>query len=371
MAEKPETPKILEEISKGTNPKSGAASSRSQKNARRRFLIILLMFLPLFGGLAYLGYFQMSVQSELVSLQQQNATLEAAIAQYQSQLNTLNSELANIPQQVEIDDSATRELSSRVDSELAGLEAQLNALAAEQASNVAPQNFEWKILEANYLVQLANRKLQLEADRQSALVLLEQADAALLESGSNNVLRARQAIADDLVLLRELQTFDREGLYIRIGNLRNEVSTIDLLSSMREGFQSQRNESSTAVIMDTEQQGFIDSSLEFLSSVFVWRRWEDSPQAILVPGQETLILQRMYLILERAQLALMSSDTALYQRSLAEGLEWLRQFAVVESSAGQAVAAELSALQQIDIAPQLPALSQSTTAVQQLAANLR
>ncbi len=371
MAEKPETPKILDEISKGTNPKSGSASSRSQKNARRRFLIISLMFLPLFAGLAYLGYFQMAVQSELASLQQQNASLEAAVTQYQSQFGALNAQLENLPRQIEFDDSATQELSSRVDSELAALEEQIGALAVAQASNVAPQNFEWKILEANYLVQLASRKLQLEADQQSALLLLEQADIALLESGSNNVLRARQAIADDLVLLRELETFDREGLYIRIGNLRNEISNIDLLGSMRESFQSQRSESSTAVITETERQGFIDSSLEFLSSVFVWRRWEDSPQAILVPGQEALILQRMYLILERTQLALMSTDTALYQRSLAEGLDWLRQYAVDESRAGQAVAAELTELQQIDIAPRLPELNQSANAVQQLAAGLR
>ena len=371
MADKPETPKILDEISKGTNPKSGSASTRSKKNARRRFLIVLIMFLPLFAGLAYLGYFQMNVQTELSALQQQNATLAAAVANYEAQFATLNSQLENLPQQVEVDDTATQQLSTRLDAEVASLGEQISALAADQATAAAPQNQQWKILEADYLVTLANRKLQLEGDLNSAIALLQQADAALLQSESSTVLSARQAVADDLGMLRELEAFDREGTYLRLENIRDQVNNIDLLSSMRENFQNQSSELASPVIGSDEQLGFIDSSLQFLGSIFVWRRWEDSPQAVLVPGQEGLILQRMQLILEQAQLALLNNDRALYQRSLENAVTWLRQYAVSDSTAGQAVMSELRELQQIDIAPVLPELSRSTGTVQQLAASIR
>ena len=381
VADKPETPKILDEISKGTNTKSGVTSSRSKKNARRRFLIILLLFLSLSGVLAYLGYEQANLRAEMANQGQQNDLMQATITQFRDQFAELRSQVAELPESADSDDSALRELVVRVQSGLTALEGQLdnmealqqqvNSLATLPKSVASPQSFEWKILEANYLTQLASRKLQLESDEQTAMLLLRQADTALLESGSSTVLRARQAIAEDLALLQELQMFDREGVYLRIENLSGQVNVIDLLSSMRESFQSQRGEASTAVLAPAETQGFLDSSLDFLGKVFVWRRWEDSPQAILVPGQEALILQRMHLILERAQLALMKSDTTLYQRSLTEAIGWLNQFAVIESSIGQALLAEFSALQEIDIAPVLPEISRSANSVQQLVSDIR
>ncbi len=381
VADKPETPKILDEISKGTNTKSGVTSSRSKKNARRRFLIILLLFLSLSGVLAYLGYEQANLRAEMANQGQQNDLMQATITQFRDQFAELRSQVAELPESADSDDSALRELVVRVQSGLTALEGQLdnmealqqqvNSLATLPKSVASPQSFEWKILEANYLTQLASRKLQLESDEQTAMLLLRQADTALLESGSSTVLRARQAIAEDLALLQELQMFDREGVYLRIENLSGQVNVIDLLSSMRESFQSQRGEASTAVLAPAETQGFLDSSLDFLGKVFVWRRWEDSPQAILVPGQEVLILQRMHLILERAQLALMKADTTLYQRSLTEAIGWLNQFAVIESSIGQALLAEFSALQEIDIAPVLPEISRSANSVQQLVSDIR
>ena len=220
-------------------------------------------------------------------------------------------------------------------------------------------------------MRLANRKLQLEGDSLLAIELLEQADAALLESGSSNILGSRQAIADDLSLLRSTTLLDREGLYIRLENLSGQVDSLDLLTSMREDFQRQRGEESEPVTIGAESSGVIDSSLEFLGSVFVWRRWEDSPQAMLAPGQEGMILQNLRLIIEQTKLALMASDNGLYGRSLTDGIEWLRRYAVIDSASGQRMLQEMTELQGIDIDPPIPELVRSTTAMQQLAASVR
>ena len=369
MTEKPETPQILDEIAKGTRTK--AVGSRSQQTARRRFLIVLLLLLPLIAGLGYLGYLQIKLQAELTALQQQHQSTATVVARQQSRLDELDAGLASLPRQTAPDDSATRQLSARLDAELARLEQQLARLTAERVTGATPQTPEWKILEAGYLVQLANRKLQLEADPPTAMLLLQQADAALVASGSSAVLRARQALAEDLVLLRELEMLDREGLYLRVASLQEQISGIDLLTSMRENFQNRRSDLSTPAAADNPPRGLLEDSLDLLRRVFIWRRWEDSPQAVLVPGQEVLILQRMQLILERIQLALLTADTALYQHNLTAGLAWLRQYAVDDSSAGQAVRQELIALQQIDIAARLPELGRSVNALQQLADGLR
>ncbi len=369
MADKPETPKILEEISKGTNPKSSGGSSRSQKNARRRFLIILLLFLPLVAGMAYLGYTQFNLLTELADLQQQNATLNESVAGYQTELTSLRSQINSMPEQVTVDTGAIDALSSRLGTDIDMLAQEIVRLDAQQSKIATPQNSQWKIFEANYFVQLANRKLQLEGDSLSAIELLEKADAALLESGSNAVLRARQALADDIAMLRVLELLDREGLFIRIDNLSDQISGIDLLTSMRERLQN-RSES-TDQQSDSETSGFIDSSMAFLSSVFVWRTWEDSPEAMLASGQEAIIQQRVQLSVEQAKVALLNSNAALYQRSLGDISDWIRQYATSDSVAGQQVLAELAELMQIEIDSALPELSQSMASLQQLTATLQ
>lgn len=368
MAEKQETPKILEEISKGTNPKSGGISSRSQKNARRRFLIILFLFLPLLASTAYLGFMQYKLQIALADLEEQNNALSSNTSRYESEIAALSSQLAAIPDQVSEDTTATDALATRLNNEVAAITEQLSALAASQAESNSPQNMQWKIMEANYLVQLANRKLQLEEDVPSALMLLDAADSALVESGSSVVLRARQALANDISLLRDLNVFDREGAFIRLDNVSDQFSAIDLVTSMRENLQ---NRTSSEASSSLESTGFIDSSFAFLSSVFVWRRWEDSPEAMLAPGQETMILQRMQLLVEQAKLALLNRDALLYQRSLEDVASLVRQYAMADSESGQAVSDELSALLAVDVAPVLPALNQSVSALQQIAATVQ
>lgn len=370
MAEKAETSKILDEISKGTNPKSGGASSRSQKNARRRFLIVLILFLPVIAAVAYVGWSQLNMQSELLALRQRNESMSVTIDSYESQLSALNQQIANIPEQVPVDNSATDALAVRLTNEINSLNQQLADLAARQVETSAPQNSQWKIQEANYLVQLANRKLQLESDVDSAIQLLQSADSALLDSGSNAVLRARQGIADDLAMLRDLELLDREGIYIQLDNVKSQISSIDLVTSMRESLQNRIDESPDQQV-ESAATGFIDSSFEFLSSVFVWRRWEDSPEAMLAPGQESFILQRVQLMMDQAKVALLERNNAMYQRSLSEAVNWVRQFAMTDSTAGQAVLVDLASLQAINVDPSLPELNQSLGAVEQLAASVQ
>ena len=65
MTDQPETPKILDQISKGTN----ASVTRKQQNARRRFIIVLVLLVPLFGAIGLLGFRQFELQAMLTELQ--------------------------------------------------------------------------------------------------------------------------------------------------------------------------------------------------------------------------------------------------------------------------------------------------------------
>ena len=359
MTEQPDTPKILDEISRSNSAASTAGSTRKKQNARRRFLIFLMLFVPILAGLLVLGYQQYLLWNELTSLTAENQQLRDTLTEQNSQLNRFREQLAQPPQPVPVDDSSVRAVEASLNAEIETLRQQLSGLRNQQSRETVEPDFQWKVMEAEYLLGIANRKLQLEADPPSAIVLVEEADAALVASGSNNLFAVRQAIAGELAQLRDIEMVDRDGIYLSIANLIDQVDDIDLPGSMRQNFENRRGAGSAPVEVGAGNQGFVDSMFEFLSSVFVWREWEETPAAMLAPGQENYLKQSLRLMLEQARFALLDRDKELFRRSLGNSTNWLQRYSVTDSPLGQTMLTELNGLVTIDIDPPLPNVNQS------------
>lgn len=399
MTEKAETPKILEELSKSNTAKSRSRVARKNLTARRRILVAVILFLPLLFGLVFLGYQYWLMQTRLDSLTAVTQQLSQEVAPPDSQFSDLSQRLTELEDQVQqqarelrqemsaaivsADSSELEILEQNVNRELASLRQSLEQLRSQQANVSLQQNLEpnlsWKILEAEYLLGIAKQKLLLEGDVSSAITLLESADQSLVSSGVGTVFAVRQAITADLGRLRESEEVDREGLYLRLNNLSAQVESIDLRGSMRQNFASRRSNESPALAAElapeeqltTDTSGMIDTGLEFLGSIFVWRKWEDSPDAMLAPGQDPYIKQNVRLQLEQAKLALLLHDQTLYQQKLLESLALLQRYAVTESVSGQSMLTELSQLQTLEIDPVLPDINQSLNLINQLVASER
>jgi uroporphyrin-3 C-methyltransferase len=371
VTEQSETPKILDEISKSNASKASSRSTRKQQTARRRFTVVTIFLLPIVAGVLFLAYQQISLQSKLAELKLENQQLNQNIATQGAQLAQIEQAQLAAPEPIEFDDSSVRELESALSEEIDSLTSQLGDLQAAQLLTNNTTDRAWKILEGQYLVGLANQKLRLEGDVVTAISQLEIADQALVDSGSSSVFAVRQAIAIDLQTLRNIEVLDREGIYLRLDSLLAEMENIDLLNSIRIEFENRRNTESQPLQLGSDVNSFLDSSFEFLGSIFVWREWEETPEAMLAPGQDDLIKQNLRLMLEQAQLALLMRDNSLYQQAMAKSQDWFQRYAVTNSVQGQALTSEINQLLAIDIDPLLPALSQSLSLINQLAASER
>ena len=371
MTEQSETPKILDEISKSNAAKASSRSTRKQQTARRRFAVVVILLLPIVAGVLSLAYQQYSLQSDLANLEIENQRLGQSLATQGIKLGQIEQAQLIAPEPIEFDDSSVRELESALSEQIDRLTAQLADLQAAQLLNNKSTDLSWKILEGQYLLGIANQKLRLEGDVLTAISQLELADQALVDSGSSNVFAVRQGIASDLQKLRNIEVLDREGIYLRLDELLTEMENIDLLNSMRTEFENRRNSESQPLKLGGEANNFLDYSFEFLSSIFVWREWEETPEAMLAPGQDDLIKHNLRLMLEQAKLALLMRDNGLYQKAMAKGQEWFQRYAVTNSVQGQALTSKINQLRAIDIDPLLPALSQSLSLINQLAESER
>ena len=380
MAEQPETTKVLEEISKKNTAKPRAKAKGPSSNGSAYLLVF--MGLAMLAALGFLAYQMRLSSGEFAAVRSENQRLQQIQEQQSRRLESFEQQVQQLNLQAQVpasvDDSAivglSVELRAEIENQIASIARianKVNVVESLQQSVVSSPDFEWKIFEADYLLGIANQKLQLESDISAAAAMMEAADAALLGSGSNRVFAVRQAIANDLTSLRSVDVFDRQGVYLRIGALIEEVENIDLVNSMRENFENNSANDSTRVQPTPTSNELITSSLEFLSTVFVWRQWDQTPNAILASEQGEFIKQNLKLMLEQSQLALLMKDQTVYAQALKKSSDWLERYAVMDSTAGKLISSELVILSSTNINPVLPEISESLTLIRQLTSSER
>jgi len=359
LAEQKEKPKP-----RGTAAKSDTAAAKSRParqphTARNRFLILLFLFVSALAATAYLLMELAAMRGEVESLASGNAELAERESAQTATIEPMRARLAAPPEPAPIDPGELNALEQRLREETDSLQRQIGELGAAQRSLQTQPEFGWKVREADYLLNLANRKLRLEADVAGAIVLFESADAALARAERDDVLHIRQAIADETARLRAVEPVDRDDIYFRLETLQGEIGRLDLLASLRESVSAGGPPAAPA-------EGWLAAGLEFLGGVFVWRRWEERPAFERVASQRDFIRESIRLRVSQAQLALLRGEAGIYQSSLGAGLDQLQAFAGDETVAR--LAAEMTDLLAVNIAPELPLLNESLRLVDEFLA---
>lgn len=381
MAEPAETPKILEEISKGTNVKPQSRVDRKKSAARRRALVVMAVIVLISVGLAALAMQQYRVNQQLSEIATLNENLSARVVAHEGQLSALQQqpdiEIPLLPEGLEeqLANAASVEDLNSIEATLATEISRLNrvvaALESREVASVTVDTSSFQIAEAEYLLRMANRRLQLQGDVAAAIRLMEDADQTLLGASETGSFAVRQAIGEDLLALRSVEQIDLDGLQLRLENLSARVNQLQIQDSMRQRFLTQaedlfgtneNNQDDPSQV----QQGMLQTAGEVLSKVFVFRDLRETTDASFTPGNEREIKHGLELSLERAQLALLTRNQKQYDSAIAAAVNQLHQYFDTSGEFGQVVAAELASLQTASIAPLLPDVSASLALIQQL-----
>ena len=373
MAEQPETAKILEEISNKNTAKPRSKTAVKGKSSNLSNFLLTFIGLAMLSALGLLAYQQRLSAGEFAAVRSENQRLQQSQEEQLRQLQNFELQVQQLTsalqQPLAVDDSAIAELRAQIENQIvniANIDNKVSLVESLQQSVISSPDFEWKIFEADYLLGIANQKLQLESDVSAAIAMIVAADAALVGSGSNRVFAVRQSIASDLASLRGVDAFDRQGVYLRIGALIQEVDNIDLQSSMREIFENRTETEPSIVQPAPTSSDMVTSSLEFLSTIFVWRQLDQAPNTTLAAEQGEFIKQNLKLMLEQSQLALLMKEQNVYVEILTKSSDWLGRYAVMNSSAVRLIFDELQLLSNTDINPVLPEISESLMLIRQL-----
>ena len=337
---------------------AAGAGETSKKRGRKAGLLIAILALLLAGGSAVGLYLlqQQSLQHDLAlssSIDELRDELKAGIdanRQQLSGLETLKQELGTL--RADVDNAAA--VRQRIEAE----QQALNAALAEMQARLGRTTVAWRLAEVEYLLIVANTRLSLEHDRNTALVALQTADQKLRAIGDPAFVPVRQTIAREITALKAVQMPDITGMALRLGSLAEAVQDLPLLDTQVHG-PGPAVESSKEDYKSLDWSDIPGAVWKDIRGLVVIRRTDRPIEPLLPPAQEWYLRQNLQLKLEQARFSLLRQQTALFRHQIGEARGWLEAWFDNDASAVKSLVAALDELGKVDLQPQLPDISES------------
>ena len=240
-------------------------------------------------------------------------------------------------------------------------EAELRAAVADVHRRVGRSGTQWIIAEAEYLLRIANHRLILARDTETARVALELADQRLRDTRDPGWAGVCEQIARDITRLGTYTAPDSAGLAARLSAMIEQIprlkiarATIGPERTLPEQVARDPGERSWETLLDDLWSGFKDS---------VRIRERDKPvQAMLAPENQFFLYENLKLHLEAARLAVARDDTGLFRENLATAADWLARYFEPGDPVAQSLNKAIGAMTDTELRPDLPDVSQSLRA---------
>jgi uncharacterized protein HemX len=354
------------------NPEQVTAPARPARTRSHPWalsLVLLLLIMMALGGVGYwFGWPWVQAQwQRLDGIENQLAALAAEKAQPLPDVPALartaaETSVGNAVGKLEADwrrdlaawqarQSAERAESTRqVSDRMSRVESQMDRL-------LAVDRRAWLGQEAVFLTRLAGQRLLVARDVEAALSLLQQADDLLRDTGEPRFESARLALARDRAALAAVPRVDQVGLYARLSAL------IEQLDSLQIAFQ---RETPPVPQADRAGEGLWEgvsarwqAALATLSDHLVIRHRSDDIAQLMTPEWAALARQNGRMLLEQAQIAMLSANQPLYEQSLARARDFVSVFREQDVDRVASILEEIAQLEQKAVSPDLPDLIES------------
>ncbi|WP_299580604.1 uroporphyrinogen-III C-methyltransferase [uncultured Microbulbifer sp.] len=251
---------------------------------------------------------------------------------------------------------------AQLQQQLAGMQRSMTAQGnrLSELGNVSRED--WQLAEADYLLRMANQRLMLEDNSSAALGLVEKVDTILRQVNLPDLYGVRQQLARDITALKLVENIDREGLYLRLRALEEQL----IRARIQPEFDIAHSQA-----QKTQEEPAQEGQTPWQRS---WRRFttflRDSVRPIdgdinpvmLSPQSETRFRQTLRLNMEQAQLALLRGDSTVYKDALNSARELLLTYGTANTQRN-ALAQQLAELSEKPIQAQMPDLNASQVAL--------
>ena len=282
--------------------------------------------------------------------------------QLSNRLDTLNNITSNLRESQQSSSEARQQRLNRLETKLDEQAEALATQSREIAHNARSllglgqrTRTDWLLAEAEYLLRLANQRLELEGDRKGALRLLQSTDELLSETDAAGVHPIREALAEEILALRTMDPVDRTGTLLQ---LEAAMGMIPELGGGERGDRAPRSNRSGDDTPESDA-GLWQRLLGILERMVSIRRVDGPTQALLSPEQETQAQLHLQLMFEQAAAALLRGEETVFRRSLGRANEWLTRWYSKSNRTAKTLGELIGELRDTPIKPTTPDISES------------
>jgi uroporphyrin-3 C-methyltransferase len=350
------TPVVADETTLPVQPEEKPASNAVSRSTALPLTIALLAF-GLTIGLAVAAYF---TWHQVQRLADEQVGIESGVSE---RIQPLHASLDAVNRTLEQDKQQLEARIGRLGDDQQSVGHRLNVLAALMGRS----EYGWTLAEVEYLLRIANQRLQLQRDLNTASQALGAADDRLRELADPHYQSVREQIARDLDAVGAVPVIDTDGLSAR---LTAALHGIDKLPVAGTHFQYEPVKPEEAASQDGEATARNIRELATLvwaslSELFRVREHDQPVGPMLPPDREYFLRENLRLQLAAARLALLRNDAAQYSAALQTAEQWLGSYFDNTSTPVQQLKSEIVEMAGINISPALPDVSASLRLLRQ------
>jgi uncharacterized protein HemX len=283
-------------------------------------------------------------QAKIAERQDQlDATIKSTIKEYIQPLQAQQGELT----------SRQKELMGSLEKVYQDLDRNLDSFALE---------------EVEQLLRIANHSAALAGDAGTALTALQLADRRLQDLGNPGLLEVRKQIGAELTQLKSVEPVDLPGIAVRLSNMSRNVEQLPLLNEPDRLLPSGGDPAATAQTPD-DDDAWMRAGRELLADLRNLVRIQnvsESAKPLLTPEQRYFLFNNLKVMLSGSQIAALRKDSATFRSNLDQAKQWLQEYFDTEQHAVRQLIADIDELSKVDLAPQLPDISGSLTALKDI-----
>lgn len=346
----PDTKQVVAKPAKAAKPKKSGKSAQKPSGGRVWGVLALLVSLVALGAVGYGGYiyyikqdlFSTDVVAELNRLKSGSARNGEQQAEFGKSLESFEQRLNSV-----------KEVQDTLASAINGL-----------AEDLGRKRDDWALAETEQLLLIANYRLQLARDVETAVAALRAADGQLQKLADPSLLPIRKLIAGEITALQRLDRADIPGIALRLGSMASTLEQLPLHVERRFATAAPVTGVATteSTSLDTLQQMWRD-----LLGLIRIRKTTNGQKPLLPPEQDYFLRENLRLMLYGAQLAMLQGDTGTYTQNLKSARRWIGDYFDTETQVVTNMQEELQALLDEKIVVELPDVSASLGALRDIA----
>lgn len=331
------------------------------------FGVIIVLVILAIAGIGFYLFQQLRSQQEdlggsLNKGDMRIIELTKQISGYQSQLAAIQSHLSNLEAEIKGKDDqyhkALHDFSEMQTEKLSNIEQALGERIHQVQRQLGKTRGDWLIADAEYLLSVANQRLQLMGDLNTTREALEAADQRLRESGDAAAFKVREQIAKDIALLKTVTVPDIVGMYSTLQSLQDQVQQLALIKPYTGKELTASEEIHDHAVTPADNHDLLAKALKQLEGVVTIRHTDQEIKEILTPEEAQFIRQQLRVKLEVVKVGLVQQNENLYKSGIADVKSWLLENFTKNSDARNFIA-ELDKLNAVSLRGQYPDISQS------------